>query len=924
MKEQQPISNQNELTNQPNSSNLGGEGIFMAEPGNTESNNLPPSQEPSPIDSGTFEENGSNLNEPILTQNGNAILGRIFMQMQGNLVDYSKEELRRIADSMDKSGIAANGSQGLEEARRQYAARRHEEVVQNVQKEISENVDQIKHKANAQEAAEDIDRFLVFADEAKKVLTEQEKETFNQKINEISSLREGDINLLKVKIEEFSKEVEKHFKGPDLSLDKPLPESLEELAAIVMNQAGEEWKTGGEKQLVDENGRVVRENFIAWVRQRMIDLHEFNPTTKVNFFSDINVKVGYSQISFYDMIFTGSYFLEKKKINVMHRVGDKFDKQEEDVYVKNQDYEDMKQQLIMEAFLFSSSRNNDVEYVANMWNETELPKLINQMYYANPFMRGSYLEKVLTMSSMSKEKIEGVRSKVNDEGKFDKEKIKSILENNSDVGEGIRRALLSYYYMNDFDMLQKILVKDSALFREEYSDIDASTGKRKKDENGAEIGMLKGVMNQEFIETDKNKKEEDQVSVIYENGEVADTEKGRERFIKYINVFNDAHKDEKVVEEVRERIRQSLMEKLEINYSEAKYAEAWAFSMTRWSGIGARNDIKAVGFDAWSKAQNLMEYRLKQMDPKRRGVAGNVFNLAGIKRASLSMFEGITDVHGRTILEAIQGGQGEDGWSEENPFKEKEKMEEGQRLRFKQDMAQRFASNHVGNAFKIYDFINNHTEFNIENMVTYDSLGRPIIDQEKANKMIDGIQKAIRYAYCTWGGTDYSKTIRVWEHNQVLEMPVAAAMFGPDILKLIAKDIERRTVESNAASNTWVIDPENDNFELDFSKVQANDEREMLWKHILGYLVAEEIHSHRSVKSSLKRFDYAMVEKIYDFIKVKGLVSNEEEIKDMRELSNSRLRRLFAEDFLIDGGKGTLEGFWKMMRIMLKDIASGK
>ncbi len=686
----------------------------------------------------------------------------------------------------------------------------------------------------------------------------------------------------------------------DLESGHVLPESFEDLVKVVMRSATEDFKTGGERELIDKEGEIVKENFMAWIRQRMFDLHDFNPTSKVNFFSDINVKIGYSQISFYDMIFTGSYFLQERK--------------EPDgrySYHKNEDYEAIKQQLIIEAFMFSKSRNDDVEYKAVMGQEKELPKLLAQIYYGNPFTRSDFLHNILTMSSMDKKEVQALRVKAGDvnAAQFEQEKIKTVLKENTSVGDGVRKALLAYYYANDIAMLEKVLGPDSVLFQEQYDEYDSATGKIK--------GKKLGQVNEERKIKEKDKLEKDKTYIKYENGRLAmDTKK---TFVDYMNVFNHASKDEGIVNEVRERIRQSIMQS-GLSYSEAKYAEAWAFSMTRWTGIGARNDVTAAAFDAWSKPQNLLEYRLKQLAEKRRGVMGNIFNLAGIKRAGLGFFEGVTDTQGRTVLEAIQGGQGED-LKDDNPFKN---IKDEEKIRFGQDAGYRFATNHVFNAFAIYDNIITHTDFNIEDMVTYDGFGRAIIDQEKANKMVDGIQKAIRYAYCTYAGTDYSKNIRVWDNGGVKELPVIAAMFGPDILKLIQRDIEKKSPGASKNPNVWEVGKDDDKFEMDVSKLKETPIREMLWKNVLHYLVAEELHSHRSMKSELKRYNYANTEKIYQFLKVKGLVSDEEEVEEMRKLSNSTLRVLAAEDFGTDVGKGLLKGFWAAMRIMLKDVATGK
>ncbi len=957
---------QNELTTKPVNPTLSeGGNVFMPEPGRQENSNNPqdqvraawdrelPIDNNTPMDtrstrqmaidngispgsSQTPEQVADYLNEikRRLEERESSLSPEVYsvmgaMMASSDFVKYvPREEListaMRIVESNAHRGRAGQIEENQDVLRMLGMTR---ETAENVQKDIVKLVKEIDSAEKVSDIWEKVESFLKYATEAKKVLEDKDKEKYNKLIEEINSLKDTEqIVILKEKIKQFSPDVEKYFQGESLSLDKP-PESLEDLATLIMSSESEDWRTGKEHQLIDENGKVVKENFIAWVRKRMVELHEFNPTSAVNFFSDINVKRGYINISFYEMIFTGSYFLEKKQEKILQKQEDgSFKEKIVTRFEKNQDYEDLKQQLIAEAFLFSNSRNNNVTYLAQMFDERELPKLLMQMYYANPFTRGKFLEQILSMPSMDSKKIKQIREKTGEKEDFESKKIKLISENNSDAGEGVRRALLAYYYINDEKMLKKILGEDSVFFNEEYLEYDSATGKVKLGKDGNKI-TKKGDANEEFLK-DRSKK-----AIVYENGKV----KNMKEFLAYVNVFNDAHKDERIVNEVRERIRQVMVDKLGINYAEAKYAEAWAYSMTRWMGIGARNDINAIGFDAWSKTQNFMRYRLKQAEEKRRGVIGNVYNLLGIRRASLSFMEGVTDVHGRTVIEAIQGGQG-DEWKEKNPFKEPFKKLEDKdsikHLEFKQDTAQRFAANHVGSSFRIYDFLINHMEFDLENMVTHDSFGRVIIDQKKANEMVDGIQKAIRYAYCTWGGTDYSKNIRVYEKEgedgkeiNAKNMPVAAALFGEAILRFINEDMDRKGIErdKNKTPNVWTIGDGNNKFDMDFSRIQSQDgtEREIIWKHILKYLMAEEIKSHRSIKSQLSRFDYATTEKIYSFLKQKGIIT-QEDIKDMRKLSKTSQRRMFSEEFAYGVGVGGAEGIWKAFKIMFKEITSGK
>src|SRR3989344_3912221 len=106
--------------------------------------------------------------------------------------------------------------------------------------------------------------------------------------------------------------------------------------------------------------------------------------------------------------------------------------------------------------------------------ETEVPKLLMQMYLTNVFTRGTFLEKILTMPSIS-------NPTDTEKDNADKNKeIQTMLGENGRVGEATRRILLSYYYIYDKEMLDKILGSKAVLFQQEYKEIDPKTGKRKK------------------------------------------------------------------------------------------------------------------------------------------------------------------------------------------------------------------------------------------------------------------------------------------------------------------------------------------------------------------------------------------------------------------------------------------------------------
>ena len=101
-------------------------------------------------------------------------------------------------------------------------------------------------------------------------------------------------------------------------------------------------------------------------------------------------------------------------------------------------------QVLHEVWLFSTSHNNDAIYRANMGTD-ELAKVLQQLYFQNTFTKlssgKSTFEWILTMPGWEKKTI-GL------EGGGTKE----MRVENTKNGQALRRALLTYYYLNDYDM----------------------------------------------------------------------------------------------------------------------------------------------------------------------------------------------------------------------------------------------------------------------------------------------------------------------------------------------------------------------------------------------------------------------------------------------------------------------------------------
>lgn len=454
-----------------------------------------------------------------------------------------------------------------------------------------------------------------------------------------------------------------------------VPENLEDLAKLMIKMSDETvWGEKGTKPLTyidKETGleRVNAANFLDWYRTNMFRVHNFNPTSSVNFFSDLGMSVRNDQwgsmISFYEIVFQESLFLDKKPN----------DKTGEEERVVNKDYQALRDQLLMEVFLFSLMRNGDITYRTNRGSQKEMMDSLAQAYTVNPLTRSNFFEFIMTMPSMQRKSIRDVE--VEQSGKD--EIIQGKREANFYMGNAVREALAAYINIFDYDQLKKILGtdgKDPVLFKRDYQEMDSETGKQKINADGnLAIKTIEHDVKEEkegFREEDKRVNQwfnPDGSVKLYKfdqkekkwNPSTDGTGRPHEHFMDYINVFLSPNPDQRQQAEVRERIVLSIMEKNKISYNEAKLAEAWAYSMTYMFGVGARNDTQSIAFDWWTRLTNFQDYRKRQKAERRGALYGGEHNMEGLKRIGLTFFEAARDIRERSIQEIIQGGKVEEG-----------------------------------------------------------------------------------------------------------------------------------------------------------------------------------------------------------------------------------------------------------------------
>ncbi len=481
---------------------------------------------------------------------------------------------------------------------------------------------------------------------------EREELKLDEKLNELVTSQ--DVGRIKEIITSLAPHIREHYhtleeRGPDM------PQNLEELVTLIMNRASTDWQVDGEHALMEDtdrgDGKMERivnvANFYEWIRKQMYWVHDFNPDSDVNFFSDekMGVKTSFRTITFYEIIFTDSFFKQRRTMQEFR--GAKNDQGERQFAWTQRnspspDYEVLRDKLLNETFLLQVVRNGDFNYNKNKGTKESFINTLKAILDIDPLTKSDRLRTILTLPSMRKRAL-GETSQTG--SMLEKKKYNFIF------GEAIRRAWGAYMYLQDYEMLRQFLGDDAVFFQKEFDEYS-------KDEK-----------NMEFHKTGKKqtgKGHDFEEGWFDENGRLKDiwTDKyGKERnardeFMEYTNLHLGPQTDIAKAEEIRERMVLSIMQRTGISYNEAKIVEVWAYSMSHFTGIAARGDTKSVGFDWWTRGSNTIDYRYRQEEETRRATFGRIFTLLGFKRTILTFMEAAKDAHNRSMFEIVQGGQG--------------------------------------------------------------------------------------------------------------------------------------------------------------------------------------------------------------------------------------------------------------------------
>ncbi|MFH1186630.1 MAG: hypothetical protein V1697_00490 [Candidatus Levyibacteriota bacterium] len=737
-----------------------------------------------------------------------------------------------------------------------------------------------------------------------------------------------------VTLGDFIKRFEGQF-GYDTLLN-----SAEDLARLIMSAQDPEWRTGGKHELLDKEGKFKAENFLAWIRSRILYYHDLHSDAEVNLFSDIGVTTNYRSINFGEMMAYAKYFMTK-----VEKPDPKMGMLPTGDYHLPKKQENLKELLLIEVWLFQMSHNFNVKYHMVEGIEKDLPNALAEIHYNNIFTKNrNRLLKILMLSGNNAEELEWI---------IGKDKIEHQ-EKQGSVGKDIQKILLAYYHLSEIaykpdgeekNMFEEVLGEEGTLNFYRYI-----------------IGKTGGVEELEKIsgETEMTKEIRDAAEKCLKNWELE---------LNDLNIFNHPKKpeaikelvngamvaaisDERIVFEILKKdypkeykelcLRFSIkeLEDKEIMHAkeEAKYAVEWVSTMVRWMGIQARNDTKAIGFDGWSKLINTAEYRKGQYKDAKSAV-GNIQNVFGLKRIGLNFLEATTvsegDAYGeksfkKTLLEILQGGQGNNVSIDEDI----------RAFSFKGNAQRKFIDDHVFNAFKFYEFITTHHGIDYSKMVVKGAYGRLQIIEEERDKVFKEFWKNTRYTF-DLPEFLYGHEVREWwyekdesgldengeEKDPILkfgEKKLEEHMFNEEVLSFNLYADKDGKPEADGTNRGLFKNGYRDPFDREFEGEGEAPEhvRKRLARLPFAYFIAKDLWSHRqedegyswyssmdiaAIEFLFKNFPYGIEEEDldkdgkYKTTKKKSSFFTAKEFDQIEGMAQSRYKDLFREEFKKEG-----------------------
>lgn len=701
------------------------------------------------------------------------------------------------------------------------------------------------------------------------------------------------------------------------------------------------------------------ENFLIWVRDQIIQLHDDNRTGEMAPLSAVAIETQLRTVTIYMMNrFRGQYFKDEETGQIMN---------------------DLAESATNMCYLFGFFRNMDLAYRQAMNSDEELPKIISGIHAKNDVTHGENWATFLSMPDKFGQVVE-----VEDEHGNKKKGRK----HDTKVGDAELVANDLYYNLSDVDEIRDIVGDKSPFMTKE--------------------GFKRNLLMQQIL-SDKNKhewedpddvaglydKEKDNFYVIDEAGQRAyvfnkDGTINRKNYFTFINFYNKPTPDKTNVDFVRDLIRLTIAEKvgIESGFAEgkelkerkeqyektkeespedaekeyqravkaarinAKFAEYAAFAQQRPLMIAARNDVNRRGYDASTKLD--LNYIVRQSGTKTAGPIGNTEFLKHqiIKNFSVDFVAGLKTENKKSPYELFHEIRNVMNGKKLNPDgskmgeEQKEKAKAGllAQLRFQDSAALDYSSNQVSRAFQIFHSVVDSQSLDLDKIVTRSFLEGIKYNSAEFEKQIkDEFLKPLRYGFASNAALKYGQMYNGFDHMKD-GMPVyskktlAEHMFGDEVLDDIRDDAIKNKLDLRKVdplTNKEIKPKEMTPMQRFQEYLNSDEARGRLVKNMAKARLAAELRKHRDRRNPAARWNSDMINKFLlsletirefkkdengNIVESGGRFFEDKDISWIRKNSGTGYKAMFTKEAAGSISKGIAEGLFEGMKGFITDI----
>jgi hypothetical protein len=727
--------------------------------------------------------------------------------------------------------------------------------------------------------------------------------------------------------------------------DSNTPRSVQELAKwIASTQDSDLWGEGGEYQLLNADGTVNQTNYVMWLREEAVKLHNLNPNDPMSPLSAVNIATAFREIPVLTMAMNKEQYLRDiRSGRVLSELAD---------------------EMLNEAFLFGEFRNQSLAYIQGMGDDQKIGETMLAIHARSILTRPGNLRFICELPE-------------------DFVQDKSARDHR--LGDAFRTMDDIYYHISNPQQLQDILrskpitiedfkdvlriVNDLPDWAENISDFGDIFYQQKGDNGGPEGVYYKrwgediqlfngdGSVNWENMVGFLNfyNQPTDKATTVrfvrelvrLKGGQVAGLhrmgiafggdakELRRKEFEKWIEDFKSVGKSE---EEAQRLAMRKLMLDRTAHRVNIEFVDNIAYSLQRPDGAAAKHDLGRAGADAAAKA-NVEDYLAKMGDPDRGGAIGIPEQLGLFRDLMPDPITGMRTEGGRTIYQIFTDLRKLDNGDQTVGKTREQLLDE---LRFNENTEVFYARNQQNRAMKIFHMLNDAKALDIDKIVTWTPVEGVRMDVGEFQRQInEELIKNFRYAFIN-SNIDFSEEVPIYRSEVGLDGKVVKNADGRVIKSWRQGTLAERTLGTQLYGKLR-HDYETGNYGKGDNPTRYNTFEEFLHSRdgsiriaknaSLGVLAAQ-IRSHRKFRSLSKRWTtgrtetfIGALETIQDYEDdgngnyvpiVDSRYYSDEDFEWLRQQGRAEIWRMLSIDASIDISVGGLEGILKIMQAAMK------